>query len=338
MFKTNSRIGDILDAALLIILVVLMFMFPSFALIFSIIGNVIMCIVAYRSNILKSIGCIVSTYAFMAIFCAISGGFTMQYLFDCVISTFNLLLVGFTIGITCKYTGELFKIVSFGTTANLFISLLEIVRYRLIYSTSVLDALINEPVKMFLKSYEAVAKSSGIDISSALGMSFDDLIWTMQQALSMIVPALLILSSLGIAYLVFVVARKILKHYNVTLYTKHFNEIQLPAGTSLALVATYLISMFSSSTFSAACANILILLAVLYVVCGLSVVEYKFKAKANSVFFRIIVYVTAFFVLNILSLILPFFNIFTFLMIIGMFDAVYDFRKLKKIDNQTEEE
>lgn len=337
MFKKNSKVGDLLDVALLLLLVVTMFILPSFAFIISLIGNIIMCIIAYRSNTVKSVGCLIAVFAFMVVFGFIGNSFSFNHLFDCAISTLNFLLIGFSIGIILKYTGEISKILIIGTASSLAVVALEIVRFRINYTTSVLDALVNQPVKEFLGAYEEVVKTSGVEFVEIFGASIQDVVWALQQSISMIVPALLILSSLALAFIVYAVSKKILKMYRVKLYTKKFDEFGLPAATSIALVATYVITMFSSSTFGAACANILIILTALYVVCGFSVVEYKFKSKVGFPLFRIIIYIVIALVSSFVSMLIPFFNIVSILMITGMFDGVYDFRKLRKIQNEEEE-
>lgn len=338
MFKRKSKVGDILDVIILLMLVMTMFILPSFASIISIIGNILMCVIAYRSNIVKSIGCVITTYAFMVIFGFLGNNFSLMHLFDCAISTFNFLLIGLAIGTMCRLTGEISKILIGGTLSNLVIISLEIIRYRIVYTGSVMDALVNQPVKEFISAYENAVSASGFDFTEMFGASMEDAIWALQQSVSMIVPALLILSSLAIAYLVYIIFKKLLGMYKVKLYTKNFDEFGLPAGASIALVVSYVITMFSSSTFGAACANILIILTTLYVICGFSVVEYKFKSKIRLAVFRWILYFVILFITSFLSMLLPFFNIITLLMIIGMFDGVYDFRKLRKIQNSEEEE
>ncbi len=338
MFKKNSKVGDLLDVALLISLVVTMFMLPTFAFIISLIGNILMCIIAYRSNTVKSVGCLIATFAFMVVFGFVGNTFSLNHLLDCAISTLNFLLIGFSIGIMLKYTGEISKILIVGTSSSLAVIALEIVRFRINYTTSILDALVNEPIKNFLSGYEEIVKSSGVDFTEMFGASIEDAIWALSQSVSMIVPALLILSSLALAFIVYAVSKKILKMYRVKLYTKSFDEFGLPAATSIALVASYIITMFSSSTFGAACANILIILTTLYVICGFSVVEYKFKSKVRFSLFRIIIYIVVLFVSSFVSMLIPFFNVVSILMIIGMFDGVYDFRKLRRLENPKEEE
>lgn len=337
MFKKNSKVRDLLDVALLLLLVLTMYIFPSFALIITILSNVLMCVITYRSNVVKSIGCIISTYAFMVIFGFLGNAFSLSHLLDCAISTLNFLLMGFSIGIMLKLTGEISRILISGGASYLAIIVLEIMRYNANYETSVMDVLVNNPVKDFLKYYEQVVAASGFDFVEMFGASIEDVIWALQQSLAMIVPALLILTSVAYAFIIFVISRKILAAYKVKLYTKTFSEYQMPAASSLALVASYLITMFSTSTLGAACANILIILTTLYVICGFSVIEYKFKAKMSITIFRIIIYIIVFLISMFVTAIIPFFNIITILMIIGMFDGVYDFRKLKKEEINEEE-
>lgn len=337
MFKKKSKVGDILDVIILILLIMTMFILPSFAYIISIIGNVLMCVIAYRSNIVKSIGCVITAYAFMVVFGVIGNDFSTMHLFDCAISTFNFLLIGLSIGIMCKLTGEISKILIGGTLSNLVIVSLEIIRYRIAYTGSVMDALVNQPVKEFIIAYEEVVRTSGIDFAEMFGASIEDAVWALQQSVAMVVPALLILSSLAVAFIVYVISKKILKMYKVKLYTKNFDQFGLPASASIALVSSYIITMFSSSKFGAACANILIILTTLYVICGFSVVEYKFKSKTRLAVFRVIVYIVALFILSFVSILIPFFNVTTILMIIGMFDGVYDFRKLRSEEYPKEE-
>ena len=222
--------------------------------------------------------------------------------------------------------------------ANIVIVALEIMRYRIAYTTSVLEALVNKPVKDFLSAYNEAVKASGFDFAEMFGTGIEDVIWILQQSISMIVPALLILSSLVLAFIIFTVSKKILGAYKVKLYTRDFCEYQLPAATSIALVFSYVVTMFSSSTFGAAFANILIILTVLYVVCGFSVIEYKFKSKINLPILRIVLYIIFILIASFIAMLIPFFNDLTILMIIGMFDGVYDFRKLRQTDKFKEEE
>ncbi len=334
MFKKKSKIGDILDVIILMMLVVMMYFLPSFAFILSLTGNILMCVITYRSNIKKSIGCIMVTYAFIVVFCLTENAFSLSYLYDCVLSVLNLLFTGFSIGMMFKFTGEISKILISGTTAGLSVVMLELVRYRITYSGSALVTLINEPVKAFIGAYESVVNASGLNFDEIFGASTEDIIWAMQQSLSMILPALMILSSLILAFIVYAVSKNILGAYGVRIYTRDFCEYQMNTGTSLALVASYIISIFSASTLGAACTNILLILICLYIICGFSVVEYKFKSKIKLPILRIFIYIMAVFVSGIITMLLPFFNIVTILMVTGMFDSVYDFRKLKKEESE----
>ena len=108
----------------------------------------------------------------------------------------------------------------------------------------------------------------------------------------------------------------------------HSNQLKMPRFASTILIILYIMTFFmKTSSFSGAITNILIIFSALYMVCGLSLIDFYFRKKIHWIA-RILIYVTGGILLTVIGIIIPLANIFTILFLAGLFDSSRDFRHL----------
>jgi hypothetical protein len=142
---------------------------------------------------------------------------------------------------------------------------------------------------------------------------------------TVIFPSILILNTLTLSYIVYMVIKQIIGLFkkDVTMYPK-FSELKLRRSATVALGVTYILPFFVwSNMVSAAITNLTIIISGAAIACGLSFIDFRLRQKLKNAWFRLLVYIAAFFVTSIA---MPF--VVFVLVFVAIADSFFDFRGL----------
>lgn len=145
----------------------------------------------------------------------------------------------------------------------------------------------------------------------------------MATLLELIIPSLLILSGVLIVYIAFGITRAMMRKNNIIAeQMPYFSNLRMSSGFSTVFLVILMASMFAPS--SAITFNIVYIVAVLFAVCGLSVVDFNLRKPSLPAFVKIGI---------IIAEIILFTAFFYMLAILGIVDS---YRPLRKMEDSTE--
>ena len=141
----------------------------------------------------------------------------------------------------------------------------------------------------------------------------------------LIVPSILLISSLAVSYLTYLVSAIGLKKMGIEIVKiPRFSKFTLPSsvlpGVLVMFLATFIAGQLGFEYIETISLNLVALVGFMFFIQGLSVVEHLLKKMRMFIFFRIILYVAFMFTAFML----------TALSILGAVDLVFDFRKLRR--------
>lgn len=258
---------------------------------------------------------------------SLSAGFLIVYTF------LFIALTGLTVGVASKKGLSFISVLAFGGIACLVPFLVSFLKMKFIDGADLLEEFINKPVSEIFATYIKLlpADMEGVDeLKNVMG----ELQWFVKQTLAMIVPSCFIIFCVSYAYIVFAAGRKLLsKVFGICLDYPFFRQLQMPRSASFALAVLFIISFFTgTSNFSGAVTNIIMVLSFFYVVCGIAVIDSMLFKKGFRPAFRILIYIASVFASLFVSIIIPFLNLPSVLLMLGIIDSSMDFRHLKKSD------
>lgn len=183
-----------------------------------------------------------------------------------------------------------------------------------------------------MESMVATMTENGlVDAEIAPDKLIGEIMSATEQVTRLYLPSFIIISSMISGYIIirlcgFVIDRAKLSEIKIVT----FSEIKAPASMGMAAILFYIVSMFmdTSSIIGAVIANIIFILYTIIGICGLSFLDFKFKAKIKSAALRAAIYVLVFF---LGSAFLPIIS--TVLIAIGIFDSTRNYRGLETNDN-----
>jgi hypothetical protein len=213
-----------------------------------------------------------------------------------------------------------------------------------IFELWVIDAFMGNGIdEMFaevMHQFESISSQmlAGLDksLTSNLNMSPEELkqaiLSTAESTMRIYMPSVVVISAMLNGYVVvrisgFVIKRAHLANVECT----PFSLIKAPKNMSLAAILFYLVYVFmsSESRLWPVFANLVFILYTIIGICGLSVVDFKFKNKIKSAPLRFLIYTAVLFLggafMNIIS---------SVLIIIGILDENRNFRKIDIRDQQ----
>lgn len=325
--KTINRrlITDIITS---ILLFAGFYAIPDFSVLFVLISGVFFFVSAYESNTRESFVLIgFSLILSVAIFSL--SGFNSENLYAGFFSFLLLSLTGTTMGIAAKNKKDFMAVLVSGTVSLLLPILVALIRFKFVLKIDFTEEFINEPIAEIIASYKELIMATGIEGAENLLGAMADIQWFIQQTITMIMPsAFIIICGFGV-YLIFMLGRKlILKKQGDVMAYPHSSQLKMPRSASFILIILYVVTFFvKASFFSGAITNILIIFSALYMVCGLSLVDFYLKKRFHWVI-RIILYLTGGIFLTVIGIIIPLANVFTLLFIAGLIDSSRNFRCL----------
>ncbi|MBQ6998992.1 MAG: DUF2232 domain-containing protein [Clostridia bacterium] len=305
--------------------------FPYASVLIMAVSTIFFMVCAYTHKISETlILLIASLLAIIAAKCSLSVNadnlFTSTSLF-CLTS-----LSGAVIGLLTKFKSSFRMVIAGGTFANLASFLIDFAVLKFRHNLDLGEELINKPVADFFEVYSQILSSANISGAENIIEVMGDLQWYMQQMLATVVPSVLIILCAFFAYVTFVIGRKFIfkKHGVVMENYPHFWQLQLPRSASMALAVLFIVTFFmNSSPVAGAITNIIIILCALYMLCGLSVVDFFLRKKRFHWAIRIVIYVIAFTVLSVIGVLIPVANAPSLLLFTGVIDGLFDFRRLR---------
>ncbi len=327
----NPTLGFIINIIIAAALSAGAVVFPYASWIIMAVSAVFFMVCAYRYDVPKAIALLAaSLLSIVAAKCL--SGINIDNLCTSV-STFCLVsLSGSVIGMLCRGKKDFRMVITGGCLVNLSAFLIDFAMYKFYYRIDLGEEFINRPIAEFFTAYREILITADIEGAAGIIEILGDLQWYIQQMLATVAPSALIILCALFAYGVFLIGRKIIfrKYGTVMESYPHFWQLQLPRYASMALAALFILTLFmNSSPLAGAVTNIIIIFCTLYMVCGLSVVDFFFKKTILHWAVRIIIYAIAFTVLGIIGLILPVANISTVLLFVGVIDGMADFRRIR---------
>ncbi|NLJ78510.1 MAG: DUF2232 domain-containing protein [Tissierellia bacterium] len=172
-----------------------------------------------------------------------------------------------------------------------------------------LDGQMNALKNMDLSSYEMLKIGDGLE--------------GIVQYTILIMPSIMIIFSLAIAYINYLISVLILRRWGYGIVSiPRFSRLQLPSnillGTGIMFIGAFILKGLKLFYYETILLNITVLIFFIFFIQGLSVVDYKLIAMKFPIFLRGIIII-------LLMVLLPFGWIIS---IIGLLDVIIDFRKL----------
>lgn len=189
---------------------------------------------------------------------------------------------------------------------------------------SVAEYLTSAPIELFRMQISLVGESE------ALSYNLENLIAVLEKVMQMVVPSVLVISSVLVGYavmwLITVNLRKIpggIAH--------SFATIKLPrTAVLLFLPLIVLFCLFPKGDAAYVFVNVLLVLTAGAFFAGLSLVDFYLRKVVKNTFLRILIHIFVIMCGGMLSGISPFVNTFTLYAVIAAADSFADFRKIGK--------
>lgn len=174
------------------------------------------------------------------------------------------------------------------------------------------------------KMDSSLTENMKVSPEQAMNMILDAMKFTMQ----LYFPSLIVISSMITGYIIIRVSGFVLNRARI-LDTKAmpFSHLKAPRSMSTVAIICYLFYIFwnQESNFWPVLANVVTILYTIIGICGLSVVDFKLKAKVKTGVLRFFIYLAVFLFGGALMGIIS-----SVLVIIGIMDVNRDFRMIEK--------
>jgi len=217
--------------------------------------------------------------------------------------------------------------------AYLLSLLTTIVIYNLIENVNQIDKLILQPLKRNLGQLRQsmldiihMYHELGVDISGA--GSIDRLLNSIQDAISILIPAFFIVISAAFAFITLALSKRIAERMGYS--CKHlpaFYELKADKNTVAVFIISFLLCIvIDNRIISSVLLNITFILSIALLVCGLAVLDYFVYRAGIPGILRAVIYALLFVMLAVFSMIFPMLHPANLLMLIALGDSIFDFR------------
>ncbi len=260
-----------------------------------------------------------------------------QNLVNAAVISFTFAFAGLSMGYSIKRKWEFRPLFSAVTVGYLLSILGSVVLVNTISGVNQIEKHIIEPMTIFLNNIQTTLQENIAQIAEhpIYGLLFNQIerefdVQTYIYLLSAMIPAFFIIICMMFAYFTITASKMMLKRIGLPYsYLPSFHQLQANRGTAWVYLLGYILLLFfENSTMRAAFVNILLIISVLLAMCGLSVADYFVKRAGIYRFLRVIIYVIVFFASTLVATILPLLHPFNLLLIVGILDSMFDFRKL----------
>ncbi len=235
--------------------------------------------------------------------------------------------IGIALGMGLREKFSFPKLMTAGVFATMTVVVLEMLLFSLIFGENMLTEMVN----MLVRSLEqAMEMSQGLGVPPEAMGRYEQLLQVVPFIMKWGLPALLLILAVGVAFLNVGVVRLILKRLgdDSVPWIKPFTQWTLPPyfglvflfGLALTL-AGQMIALPAPLLFLGI--NTFLIVFQAYLVLGLAVVWHYFKAKNVGRFLRVL-FILFLFTTEILGMLVVF---------LGVTDNIFDFRKLRELEN-----
>lgn len=263
----------------------------------------------------------------------------MQSLVNAVVISFSFVFAGLSMGYSIKRKWEFGPLFSLVTAGYLISIICSIVLVNIVSGINQIEKRIIEPMTIFLHDIETTLQKSIAQsaehplydtLLSQIDTGFD--VQSYIYLLSAIIPAFFIIVSMIFAYFTVSASKSMLKRIGVSCdYLPKFHQLQANRGMGwIYLLGFISLLFFENATIRVAFVNVLLIISVVLAMCGFSVADYFVKRAGIYKVLRVIIYVIVFFISTIVATILPWLHPFNLLLIVGIADSMFDFRKLRR--------
>ncbi len=194
-----------------------------------------------------------------------------------------------------------------------------------------IEEMFSQVMTQFEDATSRVIKAMGESFDENLNISSqqfsDTLISTLETTIRLYFPSFVVISSMITGYIIIRVSGFVIKRAKLAdVAIVRFSMLKAPRSMSIIAVLLYTAYIFmnSKSAFWPLLVNIVMILYTILGICGLSVLDYKFKDKIKSPIARFAIYFLVFLLGS------AFMNIvLNILIIVGILDAGRDFRQIE---------
>ena len=229
-----------------------------------------------------------------------------------------------TIWIVYKKRITFFNGVFLGTFLFLMSFCCSVWGLHLLNGYSPIDAFINDTFNSMKEAYNLVGDNQAMMLK---------LLEVVKETYIILVPSMVVLTSLSISYLLFMLSKGILAlcGKDVSAFRK-FCDLKMPKIALFLAAISFIVTFFTGdSPLGYAFTNFSSIIFSVTTICGISVVDFKLRKKIRISVLRFIIYIFLIVVLTLL-----FRDGTGIFMLIGMIDSAFDFRRTKI--NSDEEE
>lgn len=196
--------------------------------------------------------------------------------------------------------------------------------YKSLNGTNMFDDALGTVSESLNGTLASMAELYGNQIDSELIDSLSEAMTTALSGIKLLIPCIVIIYSSVTALILVWLTQKTARRAGFPT-DRGFSEIYAPSAVSLfvsvCLIATFLVNKSSSFFF----VNLLVIFLAYYILCGISLGDYYFRKVVPYRAVRALIYAVVFL---IFSFLLPQ-VLWTILMLAGMSDMMFDFRKLR---------
>ena len=200
---------------------------------------------------------------------------------------------------------------------------------------SITDYLTKVPVESLRIQIESSLKEAGVEIEA---LQLDKIFESVQNLVAMIVPAIIIVMSIIVGYIViWCVCARLRKVPGAIQHS--FSEIRIPR-TMVIIIALVIGLLFLDveKTVNYVAVNLLMILLCLCFFAGMSILDYYLRSSIKWKFARVMTHgVIILFSSSFLNF-SPYINIMTVYILLAIADSFFDFRKIRKRRTECETE
>lgn len=294
----------------------------------SVAASVLATVRSVRAVVYAIYGCV----CFAAAFLLRGSTVTADAFISALIAILNIYLPALTVSLCFKRkkTSAL-ETAAFATAANILVLLLSMAKIRFCDKTDMyaqLEAVFSD----IIGQYSALLSSD----SAVLGINsaaLNQLLSTAKQVIIMMIPSMLIASSMLCAYFIMTVSRGLLGVYAPVKKPDigYFSQFHIDGTLSKISLALLIIALFSENMYlTAGIYNFLAVAVFLYFADGLAVINFAASARTGNRPLSLLITAAVGVVAFLTVVTLPMFNGMTVLFLLGIIDSGRNFRQIKK--------
>lgn len=188
---------------------------------------------------------------------------------------------------------------------------------------SIAQYLTNLPIELAREQFGALFKEAGVSLDI-----LENIIAVLEKYFVMIIPSVLVLSSVFIGYAVMWGSCALLRRTPFA-YEHSFARMRMPRVSVVIMVLSLVLWIISMGTdVEYVLVNILVIFAGLAFFSGLSLAEFFLRRAVKNPFLRIVIHIAVYTAFSAFMYISPYVNIFVIYIVAASADAFFNFRKL----------